>query len=406
MSDLKTTVSPNVELDPLSGSKVVSRFSSCVDGYSSVGSFLDGLDDVLIIMNDLKRSTPTKKVLMYLERYLETVDVGQIDFSGLVATGSHSPPSDEEIRVIAGGMSGLSEKTLVHKARENEHIGVGVTSRGTSVKVDELITGYDGVICINSVEPHYFAGYTGGRKSIVPGVSGWRTIEENHSHALSDRSMVLNLEDNPVHLDMVEGCKLVVDAVDSSFLGINLVNFGKKIFDLQAGTIEGSFNAVLDTADKLYSIDMDREQGFDVVVSEVTEPLNKNLYQSLKGFENGRGLCKTGGVLILVSECSEGVGPSEFYERMKFSDNPIEIIKDIERDYTLGSHKTYNLLKFLENHEIFIVSDLPDKVVENCFCRPFPTLEKAYNYIRDSESADLDILVIKESGNLVPKLNG
>ncbi|OUJ19398.1 Nickel-dependent lactate racemase [Methanonatronarchaeum thermophilum] len=403
--DSDVVVSPDFGLDVLSESCLISRLDCCVDGYRSVNGFLSDLDSVLVILNDLKRDTPTKKVLECLDSYVDLSGLGgSVCFSGLVATGSHSPPTDRELDSIVGGISGLEDRTFVHRAQDDSYVDVGVTSRGTPIKIDSFLSDFDGVICINSVEPHYFAGYTGGRKSIIPGVAHYKTIERNHEHALSSKAKVLHLDDNPVHLDMVEGCQMVIDQLKPVFLGINVVSDGERIFDLKSGTVMGSFHGVLDTAEALYSLEMDRRDKFDVVISKVGEPLNKNLYQSLKGFEHGRSLLKENGVLILVSKCSEGVGPSEFYKRLKKSGNPEKIMKEIEENYTLGSHKTYSLLEFLKKHEMYIVSSLPDNVIQNCFCKPASGIEETIKKIKKRYEKDPDILVINNSGKFVPKL--
>ncbi|RZN63461.1 MAG: nickel-dependent lactate racemase [Methanonatronarchaeia archaeon] len=394
-----TNVKPDTELPELSDNRIISLLDSCGGGLTSLRDFVSDKDSILFVMNDLKRDTPTKKILSLIDRYLAGWGLdSEVVFEGVIATGSHSPPTHEEIAVIAGGMQGLAERTEVHRADDDGHIDLGSTERDTPVLIDSIVCDYDGVICINSVEPHYFAGYTGGRKSLVPGISHWKTIEENHSHALSEYSKVLSLKNNPVHLDMVEACDMVIDRLETSFFGINLVNVGEAVYGLAAGGIHSSFNSMLETADSVFSAKINREEGYDVVIARVGDALNRNLYQSLKGFENGKSLCREGGSLILVSSCSEGIGPEEFYKRMQ-SGSPSEIMRDIRRNYTLGSHKTFNLLSFLENHDVYIVSELPDHVVRDCFCKPAETTEKALDKIEKKD----DVVMIDDAGNFVPR---
>lgn len=401
-------ISPKVEATEIGEEEVRDSFSELIGTkHRELSDFFGENNDVLLVLNDANRPTPTAFLLETIDDYLKTIDKDKsllaLDPDVVIATGSHSSPSERELKKILGKFySELREDTVIHRAKENSHFRLGKTSRGTPISVDEAILGYDCVLNINSVEPHYFAGYTGGRKSLVPGVCGWETIEENHEFALKENSCALSLDCNPVHLDMVEAAEKIMNYLDASFCSINVVCDSSGLYDVCCGNFFSSFDSLVNKAKEVFSREVSHK--YDVVVARVSEPLNKSLYQSLKGFENAKLVTEEGGVLVLVTECKEGVGPSEFYEALNKRDDPDKIIEDIKRNYSLGEHKASNLLRFLDNHDLYIVSDLSDELVENCFCKPFSDLETALEAAEQRFGEDASILKLKKAGNVVPRV--
>lgn len=372
--------------------------------YESLDQFVDGSDELLFIVNDAKRGTPTSTILRSIDEYLSdnSIDLSDREVSFIIATGSHEPPTGEEIEEILGPHSEDSE-ILIHRARDGHHDGIGVTEKGTPLNIDERIEGREKIININSVEPHYFAGYTGGRKSLIPGICSWETIEKNHELALQEKSKYLSLSENPVHLDMLDGCQKIIDFLDAEILSLNSVATSKKVLEVKAGDFFATFDFLVPKAKQVFTGKVDSKA--DIVIARVGTPADKNLYQSLKGFEAGKLICREGGILILISKCYEGTGPREFYEILKSSEDPEEIIEKVEKNYTLGAHKSTNLLNFLKNHDMYIVSDLDDEIVENSFCKPFDNVEealkKAHNHIdRDNPK----ILEIEKAHEFVPHI--
>ena len=174
------------------------------DKYFSLDKFLADIKnsengDLLIIMNDANRPTPS---FVILEQLMWVVsDFNKVCVS--IATGSHSPPNENEIQSLLGNSYDTFKDLLhIHRAREkDQHRYYGRTSRGTEVFLDKILDNYNNVLVIGSVEPHYFAGYTGGRKAFLPGLSFFNTIENNHSFSLDPEAKLLKLDSNPVHLD-------------------------------------------------------------------------------------------------------------------------------------------------------------------------------------------------------------
>ncbi len=399
-------VSPNIDLPSIGYEEIKKCFNDLVGTeYSDLFGFLGTEDSILLILNDADRPTPSKEFLCALEKYFDSrnKDFFDRELGIVIATGTHSEPKERELKDILGPYyEDLRENTYIHRCRENEHVLVGETSYGTSVFLDKEVIGYDKVININSVEPHYFAGYTGGRKSLVPGVCSWETVEENHELALEKESRVLSLENNPVHLDMVEASEIIMEYLDSEFCSINSVCDSSNIYSVCCGEFFDSFNEMVPFANEVFSREINKK--YDLVIAEVKEPLNRSLYQSLKGFENGKIALKDKGVLVLVSECRNGIGPKKFYETISEGNDPFEVIDNIETNYSLGEHKSSNLLKFLKNHELFIVSQLEDEKISDCFCRPFEELSDAIGDAKQILGENPSVLKLEDAGNVVPKV--
>lgn len=400
-------IKSKVNMGALSREEVIENFDQLVGSdYNRLSRFFGEDNSVLLIVNDNNRSTPTSFFLSCLKSYLEENDNGfgfeNENFDVLVATGSHSPPSDEDLEEIFGNHLEAIDP-LIHRAKKDEHRFVGETDRGTDVLVDERLFDYDRVLTINSVEPHYFAGYTGGRKSFLPGICAWKTIEENHEFALIENSKALCLRDNSVHQDMLDGVELILDEFDGEVVSLNAVCDKEDIYSVCCGNFFKSFEELVDVADDVFTEEIDEKK--DIVIAKVKNPLNRSLYQSLKGFENAKSATKFGGVLILVSKCWGGIGPIEFYKTISSKETPEEIIRDIESNYDLGDHKAKNLLEFLKNHKIFVVSKLEDDKIRNCFCEPFGSLNQALTAAKEETKPNPSKLVISDAGNFVVRIN-
>ena len=174
-------------------------------GMDSFEKFVQNSDRLLVIVNDASKPTPTSRVLEYIYPALSN----HPDVKFLVATGTHKPPNEKECRFIFGRFYDIFKKRIfIHDSKKEENMKyLGKTKSGTEVYLNKMVTDAKNVIVIGSVEPHYFAGYTGGRKAFFPGVASYKTVEMNHKFALSDNANSLCLDDNPVHNDFIDAIR-------------------------------------------------------------------------------------------------------------------------------------------------------------------------------------------------------
>jgi len=315
-------------------------------GSAGVRAFLAGARDVLVIVNDPTRPTLTARVLDYLEPELAGLEV-----SFIVATGAHRAPTPEEYVQIFSERhyARYRDRIFVHDARRSEEmVHLGTSKNGTEMRVNRRGVEADRILIISSVEPHYFAGYTGGRKSLVPGVAGFATIEANHRLALDPTAETLGLDGNPVHEDLMEAAALLPPR---PLLSIQTVlDRTHNICAAYAGDLLETFTDAVQAANREYVVDLPHR--YDIVVTAAAPPMDYDLYQSHKALENASLAVRPGGALVLVSSCRHGIGDRTFFDLLAASSDPESVLKAVAATYRLGFHKAARLASLAQRHRI------------------------------------------------------
>lgn len=373
-----TVVSPNDVKEYNEYTVITESLDNPVDS-QPLSSFID--DTFLIVVNDAQRPTPTPKVLDVL---LE--NVSHHDFAVVVATGSHAPPGKEDFTYIFGDhYQTLKEKIYIHKAKESPHTYYGTTSQGVDIYFDEILTQFTNVVTISSVEPHYFAGLTGGRKSFLPGLAAYTTIEQNHKFAMEKEAKNLALKGNPVHDCMEEAASMV----ENNVFCINLVlDKHRHIYACSSGNIFSSFYQAAQRAEKVYCVPTGT---YDIVVAAASYPLDISLYQAQKAIENGKLALNDDGILILVAQCWEGIGPDTFYQLLKKCKTPHDALEMLKKEYKLGYHKAGKIAELTMRAHLWAVTDLSPNIIQDVFMTPYSSLQKAVD----------DAVKIKKGGIMV-----
>ena len=361
--------------------------------------FIADTGDLLFIVNDYTRPTPTAKILEVIYPVVKNKNTRFI-----IAAGIHRAPTEEEFKFIFGNYHNLlRDRIYVHDARKDEDmVYLGISSTGTEMYVNKIGVEAHKLVTIGSVEPHYFAGYTGGRKSFLPGIASYKTIEQNHKHTLSPRAQTLVLEGNPVHEDMVDALRTIEG---KEIFSIQTVLDGeKKIYHCTSGHIHDSFSMAIEKAHEVYCVDIKEKTG--IVVAVVGYPSDMDLYQSQKGLENGKLALKEGGILILVSECRSGIGEEAYFNLLASSKTPQEALQRIEQGYKLGYHKAAKMAEIATWAEIWGVTGLVDRDLERAFIRPFHDLQQAIDEAIEKKGEKAKILFIMDASLTVPKVMG
>ncbi len=349
-----------------------------------------------VVINDATRPTPTFKVLQAVYDQLRKKRV-----KVFVATGIHRKPTEEEYKFFLGLLyDKLRNKTFPHDTVDTSKlVFLGGTSKGTKVFLNKEVLENDALIVINSVEPHYFAGFTGGRKSLVPGVAGYETIEMNHRHALEKGAEPLRLKGNPVNEDLEECLRIIRKEIN--IFAVNMVlNRDKRIYRACAGDIEKTFYGMVKEAEKVYCVKVKGKA--DVVVTVASSPFNINLYQSQKAIENARLVVKEGGIIILVSSCREGIGPNSFYDLLSSSSSFHEVLEKVRENYVLGYHKAAKLASLGLKTEIWAVTKLPKEKLDKVHVKSFKDLQEAVNKALEVKGDDATFLVLKDGALTTP----
>ncbi len=271
-----------------------------------------GQRNIVIIASDHTRPVPSKVIM---PKMLAEIREGNpsADITILIATGMHRGTTLEELKEKFGDEIVENETIIVHEAHDDAlQTYLGVLPSGGELWVDRVAAEADLLVSEGFIEPHFFAGFSGGRKSVLPGIAGMKTVLANHCgmfiHSPKARTGIL--EGNPIHRDMVWaaqkiGLKFIVNVV---------INGEKKVMKAFAGDCLAAHAAGCDYLNGLCRIDVPKAD--IVITSNGGYPLDQNIYQSVKGMTAGEAAAKEDGVIVMSSSCSNGHGGESFYKFM------------------------------------------------------------------------------------------
>lgn len=374
-------------------------------GTGSFDAFLQGAKSVLIIINDATRPTPTPAMLEALLPHLTRHQIPDEKITILIATGAHRGATEQEFGQLLGRYKERLQKCCVsHDSKQTEDlIHLGDTRNGTPIVLNKRLFASERIIVTGSVEPHYFAGFTGGRKAFLPGVASYETITENHKLALSNKAHSLALDGNPVHEDMMDALPHIHAPI---FSLMTVLDKDQEVAAASSGDLIGAFHAAVEVAKDIFCVDI--PQKADVVVSVAKFPMDINLYQSQKAIDNGALATKDGGTLILVSSCREGLGDEEFAKLLSGADSPQQAISRIKEGYKLGYHKAAKMAAISQRMQVQGLTMLEDPILEGLFIEPVHNLQeavdKALMKARDNGVRDPKLLVLPDGCVTVPNV--
>ncbi len=331
--------------------------------------FLSDARDVLFIVNDGTRPTPTAKVLEMIHS-----DIKDLTVTFIIATGCHRAPTEEELQEIFGKhLEEYRDRIHSHDARNDEMVRLGTSKNGTEMEVNKLGVDAHKIVIIGSVEPHYFAGYTGGRKAFLPGIASYKTIEQNHKLALKMSAQAMKLEGNPVHEDMEDAIQTIKDK--EIFAIMTVLDRDDRIYAATAGDISQSLLAAIERSHEVFSVEI--KEKADIVVAVAPHPMDVDLYQSQKALDNAKYALNPNGILILVSRCRSGIGHKTFADLLASAHDPQDALDKIEQKYVLGYHKAAKMAEIARWANMWAVTSIPPEMMKSMFITPFPTIQRA-----------------------------
>ncbi|MBR2223937.1 MAG: nickel-dependent lactate racemase, partial [Christensenellaceae bacterium] len=248
-----------------------------------------------------------------------------------------------------------------------------------------------------NIEFHYFAGYSGGAKAIMPGVSTHDAIQKNHSMMVNEDAHAGKIEGNPIREDIDS----VVEFRPIDFIVNVVLNEKKEIIKAVAGHHIEAHREGCKFLDQLYKKEIE-EKADIVLVSPGGYPKDINLYQAQKGLDNSKHAVKDGGVIILVASCKEGLGEKTFERWMTTSESVDFMAAEIGRHFELGGHKAAAIAMVMQKAEVYLVSDLEEDFVKSIFFKPFKTLEDAYKAAQAKLGEDAKVIVMPYGGSTLP----
>ena len=335
-----------------------------------------GKKNIVLLASDHTRPVPSKIIFPLM---LEEIKRGNPDaiITILVSTGCHSETSKAELESKFGGEVCAAYPIIVHDCDKSPVATLGRLPSGGDLIINKAAAEADLLIAEGFIEPHFFAGFSGGRKSLFPGVTNKVSVMANHCSAFIDNpcSRTGVLEGNPIHRDMV----FAAGAAKLAFIVNVVIGSGKRIINCFAGHYDKAHLAGAAFVKELSGV---KARPADIVITtNGGYPLDQNLYQAVKGMTAAEAACKKGGVIIMAARCEDGHGGEVFYETFKNEKNLSRMMKKIMdttmRDTIPDQWQSQILARILLEHTVIMVTEADRKMVEDLHMRFAPTLEDA-----------------------------
>ena len=350
---------------------------------------------VAVITSDISRPLPSYDVLPSVVRELNAAGVPDEDITVVFALGSHRHHTEEERRRLAG--EEIFGRIRCIDSDPEDCVHMGTSSNNTPFDISRSVAEADLRIALGNIEFHYFAGYSGGVKALMPGVSTPAAIQCNHSLMVSENACAGKLEGNPVRQDLEEALKFcpihyIVNAV---------LDEHKHIVYAVAGDVIEAHRAGCRYLDQMYRKPIP-ERADIVLVSQGGAPKDANLYQTQKALDNAKHAVKKGGTMIVIGACNEGLGSARFEEWLTQSPTAHSMVERIAKDFQLGGHKAAAIAMVLENARIDLVSEMDDDFVRSIFLNPQPSAQTAFDEAMARYGEHATVIAMPYGGATLP----
>jgi len=354
-------------------------------------------ESIVFVVSDHTRPTPTKDLLpLVWERIRATVSPE--DVTVLVATGTHRPTTDDELSGMLGESRGLFP-VETHDCH-GDCVEVGASSQGNAIRLNRRVVEADHVVSIGHIGMHYYAGYSGGRKNLFPGVAEAESIERNHAMMLRPESTACRYEGNPVSEEMVEASRMV----RYRFIVDVILHGDGTVAKVVVGEPEAAHKVGREFWDAHFQVPL-AEQADLVIASAGGHPKDINLYQAHKGEYNAGLATRDGGILYLAAACPMGAGHPVFEEWIERSETPKDVLRIHEEEgFTLGGHKAVYLAKDCRRIELALQSEFDDDLVRRFFMTPMHDPAEVLDLARERFGDGFRVLVMPHAVATFPVL--
>ena len=358
--------------------------------------------NMVIITSDHTRPVPSKIIMPIMLKRIRKVNPN-IDITILIATGFHRASTHEELVNKLGEEIVKNEKIIIHDSRDEQMlVKVGTLPSGGELILNKYAMNAELLIAEGFIESHFFAGFSGGRKSILPGVASAQTVMANHCSEFisSQYARTGILENNPIHKDMLYAAQ----KSKLAFIINVVINSEKAIINAFAGDSkqahEEGCKFVLGLS-KVSKVDADI-----AVSTNGGYPLDQNIYQSVKGMTAAEATCNDGGVIIMVSACNDGHGGQSFYDNLADCTSPRDLldkIAKVPRNKTAPDQWEFQILaRMLDNHTVILVTDMCDpQMIKNMKMEHAFTFEEALSRAYELKGNDAKVVVIPDGVSVI-----
>ena len=382
--------------------EIVERALDNAIGSPSLEELAKDKKNVVIISSDHTRPVPSHVTMPILLRRLREANP-DIDITILIATGFHRATTHEELVQKYGEKIVNEEKIVVHDSKDDAAMAdLGKLPSGGALKINKLAVEADLLIAEGFIESHFFAGFSGGRKSVLPGIASATTVMANHCSEFiaSPYARTGILKNNPIHKDMLYAAQ----QAGLAFILNVVINAEKKVIAAFAGDSEKAHLTGCEYVLKMAEV---KAQPADIVVTtNGGYPLDQNIYQSVKGMTAAEANCKEGGVIIMVSACNDGHGGQSFYENLRDVESPralLDRIAKVPRNETIPDQWEMQILaRILDKFTVIMVTDMcsPEMIKEMHMEHAY-TFEEALQRAFELKGKDAGVVVIPDGVSVI-----
>ena len=367
-----------------------------------LSSFAGRNDTVCLVISDMSRFWMRQdRVVPPLIDYLCTVCGSKPEnITILVANGTHEGGSEQELRTLVTDSVYDSVRVVNHDCLADDLVYMGTTSFGTPVQINPIAAHADRVICLGACVHHVMAGFGGGRKSILPGISGLETIRHNHAYSLDPSVLKSNprigngkLEDNPLHLDMCEAAGLM-----PNLFMINLVlNADMQLAQIIAGHYMSSWQQACRAVDRIYRVPVPCKADA-IIASCGGYPKDMSLYQGTKTIDNIESGLKPGGTLILIIEARDGGGPAEYFDWIRnLQDGSLE--ERLRSHFTVPGYIFFLNCEQARRYNILMLTGIKPETVAPMGIKAYSNMDEL---LRQADLAGKKLYVIENGSTVIP----
>lgn len=350
---------------------------------------------VAILCSDITRPCPTDILLPYLVEELNAAGIPDEDITIVIALGTHRPMTTAEIRSAFG--ADINRRFRIMNHDPDDVVQLGQTGFGTPVEIFRPVVEADLRVALGNVEYHYYAGFSGGAKAIVPGCASLRTITHNHAMMVLSEASAGRLEGNPVREDLEQAARLM----PIEFILNVVLDTDHRVVQAAAGDMIAAHRQLCRFISEHHRVSIPRRADI-VLTSAGGFPKDIDLYQAHKTLEIAAGFARQGGIIIMAAECGEGFGNLNFKAWFQEAETGEAIILRLGKEFVFGGHKAAAIASLLSRVQIFLVSNMPREDVRLTGMHPFTSCQDAIGQAIDAMGPDARMIFLPVAGELLP----
>lgn len=353
---------------------------------------------IVIVVNDETRPTPYEAIFPPLLDILKKADIKDEQVTFVIATGIHAPQSAELNSKIYGEEMTNRFRFINHVSTDaTSLVDLGKTSSGYDCKINKLAVDCDFLITIGVVMPHYFAGFSGGRKSILPGLAGHDTVQSNHARMVELLDALPPIWDNPVSIEMIE----VARKVGVDFIINTVTNSKKEVVFIAAGDLVEAWRKAVEVSAKMFEIPFETQ--VDICIAAASGyPRDVNVYQAQKALDHAEHITRPGGTIIWLGECAGGLGEDIFEKWLNKHLPAKELMETFKKNFELGGHKAYAIAKTASTRKVCLISSLSRPLTELFYVSKAEDVQQAFNDAMQEYGPNATVAIMPQASLTLP----